>query len=150
MTGQHPIDVHVLLLDGDRVLLSRRRDGDAGFDGRWHAPAGRLEHGESAPAGAAREALEEVGVVIDPRDLDLVHTCHVTAPGRVGRLGLFFATRRWSGTPVNREPGKCSGIAWFPVSTPPGDMIPYPAAGLRGLRENVPFSLLGWPDHDGE
>ncbi|MBF6271410.1 NUDIX hydrolase [Nocardia farcinica] len=143
MTVRHFVDVHVLLVRDGSLLLSRRRSADR-FDGRWHLPAGKLEAGEPARAGAAREAAEEVGVRIDPADLRLVHTAHVVDVGLEPRLGLFFLAERWTGEPVNREPDKCYELRWFALDALPADVIDYPAAGVRALRSGRPYSEIGW------
>ncbi|MET8875316.1 NUDIX domain-containing protein [Nocardia sp. NPDC004604] len=144
MTDRHLVDVHILLVRGREVLLSRRRSADE-FDGLWHLPAGKLEAGESATAGAVREAYEEVGVVIDPADLRHVHTAHVVGSGREARLGVFFEALRWRGEPINREPDKSYGLQWFPLDALPDDsIIGYPAAGLRGYLSGVTYSERGW------
>lgn len=144
MPDRHLIDVHIILVDRSSILLSRRRDRDPAFDGRWHLPAGKLDAGESVLDAAVREADEEIGVRIDPGDLRLVHTLHVKGPGREPRLGLFFEAQRWHGTPENREPEKCSAIAWFRLDGLPERLIEYPAAGIRGYREERTFGVRGW------
>jgi 8-oxo-dGTP diphosphatase len=144
MADRHLIDVHVLLVDGGRVLLSRRRDTNPAFDGRWHLPSGKLDAGESVLDAASREAEEEVGVLIAPDDLRLVHTLHVNGSGPEPRLGLFFEARRWVGEPTNREPGKCSAVRWFPLDALPDRLIDYPAAGIGAYRVGAPFSVHGW------
>ncbi|ASO22563.1 hypothetical protein FHR81_004080 [Actinoalloteichus hoggarensis] len=48
--------------------------------------------------------------MIDTRDLAHVHTVHVNDSGPEPRLGIFFTTRSWTGTPVNREPEKCRDL----------------------------------------
>jgi len=69
------VGVHLILAEGGKVLLLRR--ANTGFaDGWWSVPGGSLEHGETLPQAAAREALEEVGVSIDPADLSFAHLCH--------------------------------------------------------------------------
>ncbi|MFR9752851.1 NUDIX hydrolase [Nocardia sp. 004] len=143
MTHRHVVDVHVLLVRADELLLSRRRSADE-FDGRWHLPAGKLEAGEPATAGAAREAREEVGVEIDPADLSFVHAAHVTGPGREPRLGLFFETSRWAGEPANLEPDKCYELKWFPLHQLPGDIIEYPLSAIRARGRGVRYSERGW------
>ncbi|WP_433198082.1 NUDIX hydrolase [Nocardia sp. CA-107356] len=144
MTDRHIVDVHILLVRGREVLLSRRRSADE-FDGLWHLPAGKLEVGESATAGAVREAYEEVGVVIDPADLRHVHTAHVVGSVREARLGVFFEALRWRGEPVNREPDKSYELQWFPLDALPDDsIIEYPAAGLRGYLGGATYSERGW------
>lgn len=138
------MDVHVLLLRGEELLLSRRRSADE-FDGRWHLPAGRLEAGESATAGAVREVREETGVEIEPGDLSFVHVAHVVAAGREARLGVFFETSRWAGEPVNREPDNCYELRWFPLDELPDDIIEYPLAAIRGRARGEMYSERGWP-----
>lgn len=144
MADRHLIDVHVLLVDDGNVLLSRRRDTNPAFDGQWHLPSGKLDAGESALHAAAREAEEEVGVLIQPADLRHVHTIHVNGSGPEPRLGLFFEARRWIGQPTNREPDKCSGVRWFPLDALPDQLIDYPATGINAYREGLSFSLRGW------
>jgi len=147
MADRHLIDVHILLVDdGGNLLLSRRRDSVAEFDGLWHLPAGKLDAGESVVAAAAREAEEEIGVVVEPDHLRHVHTVHATGLGLEPRLGLFFEVRRWSGEPRNREPDKCSEVRWYPVDALPENLIAYSATGIRGYLAGTIFSLLGWDD----
>ncbi|WP_216215774.1 NUDIX hydrolase [Amycolatopsis aidingensis] len=142
MPDRHLIDVHVLLTRDAELLLTRRRGG--AFDGMWHLPSGKLDAAEDVLTAAAREADEEVGVMIDPNDLALVHTIHVNGSGPEPRLGLFFATERWIGEPSNREPDKCSDLGWFDLLSLPAELIEYPAAGIRGYHHGIPFSIMGW------
>lgn len=144
MADRHLIDVHVLLVDGANLLLTRRRDPNPAFDGRWHLPSGKLEMDESVLDAAAREAEEEVGVLIQAADLRHVHTIHVNGSGVEARLGLFFETRRWTGEPTNREPEKCSAVRWFPLDAMPERIIDYPAAGIHAYRTGQVFSTRGW------
>ena len=144
MADRHIVDVHVLLIRDDEVLLTQRRDRNPEFNGAWHLPSGKLDAGESVLDAAVREAEEEVGVLIDPADLRHVHTTHVNGSGPEPRLGLFFETTRWIGEPTNREPDKCSAIAWFPLNALPDRLIEYPAAGINAYRQVKAFSTLGW------
>jgi len=52
------LDVRMALFRGDRVLLVRER-----VDGRWCMPGGFVDIGDSPSDAAARETLEEAGVV---------------------------------------------------------------------------------------
>jgi len=146
MTPSSPvIDVHLILRDGDKILLSQR--AGAYGHGRWHAPSGKLDPGEPLTAATAREAHEETGVVVDPDHLRLVHTVHHHQGDEVpDRIGFFFEATHWEGEPVNREPDKCLRLAWFAVHDLPDDLIPYPAAGLRGyLDADTDITMHGWP-----
>lgn len=146
MADTHFVDVHVLLVRGTELLLSRRRDSSPDFDGKWHLPSGKLDAGESVLRAAVREAHEEVGVRIRPESLRHVHTTHITAPDRDPRLGLFFVARHWEGEPTNREPDKCYGLDWFDLNDLPADLIDYPATGIHGYRADRTFSTRGWPE----
>ena len=57
--------------DGWYVLANQRGKGTPDFQGMWNCPCGFLENTESGPQGCAREAFEETGFIIDPRDLIL-------------------------------------------------------------------------------
>ena len=37
--------------------------------------------------------------------------------------------------------------ALVPLTQLPDEMIPYPAAGILGYRDGIPFSMLGWGHH---
>ncbi|WP_338087245.1 NUDIX hydrolase, partial [Nonomuraea zeae] len=134
------VDVHVLLLRGTSDVLLARRAGTGYGDGLWHLPSGHLEEGESVTDAVIREAAEEVGVTIDPADLTFTHVMH-RVPDRVG---LFFATRTWTGEPYNAEPHKCSELAWWPMDDLPPDTIGYPAAAIANTLDRIPFALDGW------
>jgi len=62
---RHQGSVVVLAVDerggGPRVLLARQYRHAVG-GALWELPAGRIDHGESALAGARRELLEETGI----------------------------------------------------------------------------------------
>lgn len=147
MADRHLIDVHVLLVVEGSILLTQRRDPNPAFDGKWHLPSGKLDAGESAPTAAAREAVEEVGIVVEPGELRHVHTIHVKGSGPEARLGLFFEATRWTGEPTNREPEKCSALRWFRLTELPDQLIDYPAAGIHAYLANLPFSTRGWQTH---
>ncbi|MCF2531790.1 NUDIX hydrolase [Yinghuangia soli] len=142
-TASTVIDVHIILRNQDRILLSQR--GGPYCHGQWHVPSGKLDTGETVLDAAVREAWEEAGVAIDPGDLRLVHTVHHQGPDVPDRIGLFFEATRWHGEPDNREPNKCLALEWFAIHNLPSELIPYPAAGIRGyLDDTGGISVHGW------
>ncbi|GII78766.1 DNA mismatch repair protein MutT [Sphaerisporangium rufum] len=137
------VGVHLILVRDGKVLLLKR--ANTGFaDGSWSVPGGCLEEGEALPAGAVREAIEELDIVIDPAELVFAHVCHHADPDGQARIGMFFTTTRWTGEPVNAEPGKCSKIDWFDLVDLPEQIVPYIRTGIRAYQHGRPFSLDGW------
>lgn len=137
------IDTHVIIRDGDKILLSQR-GGPYGY-GRWHMPSGKLDQGEPLPDGAARELFEETGITVDPSGLRLVQVVHHRQDDDVERIGFFFEAVQWEGEPVNKEPEKCLALTWFTVHDLPDDIIEYPQAGLCGyLDGSGPLAEHGW------
>ncbi|GGX59412.1 NUDIX domain-containing protein [Streptomyces minutiscleroticus] len=124
------LDVHLILRRGEDVLLGLR-SGTAHGSGEWALPCGKVDPGESVLDAAVREAHEELGITLAPADLVVGQTVHARH-GTTDHLGVFFEARTWTGTPTNREPGKCAGLRWFPLGGTPAPLMDYSAAGLRG------------------
>jgi SAM-dependent methyltransferase len=135
------VDVHLILRrPDDRVLLARRQ-GTGYADGLLNVPSGHVEDGEDVRAAMIREAYEEVGVVVDPAAIRVALVMQHRAPDGAPRIGWFFEARAWRGEPVNREPGKCSGIDWYRLDALPDDMVAYCRAGLDAYRAGDRFVL---------
>jgi len=84
------------LFDADgRVLIAERPPGKV-LAGRWEFPGGKLDHGEDARQGLARELREELGVEL--RDARQLIRYSYAYPERVVRLELWLVTS-WSGEP---------------------------------------------------
>jgi 8-oxo-dGTP diphosphatase len=120
---------------GPEVLLQLR--AGTGFrDGFWAAgAAGHVEAGESVHAAAVREAREELGIDLEPADLDPLTTMHRTStPEPIEqRADFFFAARTWAGTPSVREPARSAGLAWSPLDALPDPTVPHEESVLRLL-----------------
>ena len=133
--------VYVILRRGNDVLLLRR--ANTGYqDGRYSLPAGHLEGDELGTSGIVREAKEEAGVTLDPKDLRLVHVAHRLSRGQAGqeRLDLFYEATKWQGEPTNMEPHKCDDLSWFPISKLPPEVIPFIGMVLEDIAKGVVYS----------
>ncbi|MFM9367922.1 methyltransferase domain-containing protein [Streptomyces sp. Da 82-17] len=141
------VDVHLIVRSGDEVLLARRKD--TGYaDGLLHAPSGHTEDGEDVRAAVIREAEEEVGLRLAPEDLRVALVMQHRGPGAAPRIGWFFeADHGAGGTPVNREPGKCSELGWYALDALPDDMVAYCRAGLDAYRAGERF-VVHWHEDD--
>ncbi|WP_085067178.1 NUDIX domain-containing protein [Catenuloplanes japonicus] len=144
----HPVDVLLILTDGDRVLLALR-EGTGYADGQWNLPSGKLEHGEDALNAIQRETREEIGLHLTRTDLHATGAVHHRNTAGQGRIGLTFTaahdpTRH--GEPTNAEPHKCAKISWFPADMLPSNTYPYSTAAITAWRAQNRLALSGWAD----
>ena len=117
----------VLQRPNGSVLLARR-SGVAYGDGLWGLPGGHAERNESWALAAAREALEEVGVVVTP---DALVPLGITryADGDLHGVDAFFLATWWQ-----REPSpvsECSEVGWFDPQELPADALPWLGRSLE-------------------
>ncbi|MFK5646454.1 dihydrofolate reductase [Ornithinimicrobium sp. LYQ121] len=133
---------------GPEVLLQLRR-GTGYLDGRWaHGAAGHVELGESVLQAAAREAEEELGVVVDPTDLQHVATGHRTIAVHQPveeRIDLFLTARSWAGEPTVLEPEKVAELRWWPLAALPPDVVPHEGGALDALARAAAHPPMSGP-----
>ena len=120
MARQVQVGVGVLVLQGGRVLLGRRKGAHGA--GTWAAPGGKLEFGETVQQCAARELLEETGLVAATLEAGPT-TNDVFPQGGPHFVTLFVVARGITGMPANLEPHKCQGWAWFPWGAWPSPLF---------------------------
>ncbi|MEW2626029.1 NUDIX domain-containing protein [Streptomyces sp. NPDC048106] len=138
------VGVHLYLERDGHVLLGLRHPDSAYAGGSWHVLAGHCE-AEAASACLVREADEEAGIVLEPADIDLVHTVHMRErPTDPPRVQLFFRARRWLGEPKLRELDKCMSWQWWNVKDLPGLIVPYTRAAIEGIQAGRTYTELGW------
>ena len=132
MADLMPVVAAALVAADGRVLLQQRPAGKQ-HGGLWEFPGGKLEAGESPEAALVRELGEELGIVVDARDLAPV-TFASAAAGSRHLLLLLYRITRWSGEP---RPLDATALAWVHPSAmatrpmPPAD---YPlAAALAAM-----------------
>ena len=91
--------VFLIIKNSDGKILFERRSNTSYMDGKIQPPAGHLDGGEAASVAAAREASEELGISINPRDLKLTHTEHKPSSKQDSKeyINLFFEVLKFSG-----------------------------------------------------
>ena len=133
--------VYLILIKDNKILLSRRYQ--TGYmDGHYSLPAGHLEDGETIRQALVREVKEEIGIIIKPDDIVLVHTMHRKEEDI--RVDLFFTANSYQGNPTNAEPEKCDDLSWFPQGNLPDNLLPYIRQAITQHLRGSFYSEIGW------
>lgn len=115
----------VCVFDNAGRLLTVRKRGTAMF---MH-PGGKPERGESAVQAAARELAEEVGIIIDPGELQLMGVWIAEAANEAAtdiEATVFMAPGTWDAHPS----AEIAEIRWLDLAALdggaglPGDLAP--------------------------
>lgn len=136
---------YVLFRRGSKLLFVLR--SQTGYmDGQYSLPAGHVEPAETYAIGAAREAMEEVGLTVTARQLRHVFTLHrfVATSLPQERTDVFFEALDWTGEPVNAEPHKHSEIDWLPATDLPAGIMDYQRYALEQIERGQTYGEYGW------
>jgi 8-oxo-dGTP diphosphatase len=113
--------------------------------GRLVGPGGKLEPGESAADAAVREIAEEVGLTVQPADLELMGSLLYPFPHKPqwSQRSWVFRATAWSGTAT--ESNELAPV-WFDVDALPvermwDDAKYWLPATLKGSPVNATFSF---------
>ena len=122
------VGVGVVLIKGGKVLMGHRHEdaekagSELHGEGTWTVPGGKLEFGEAIAEGASREAFEEVGIKLDPKNLklvsvgnEIVHDAHFVTIG--------FVCEEFEGEPKVMEPDEITEWRWFDLKDLPNPMF---------------------------
>ena len=132
---------YLFLIEDNKILLQRRFQ--TGFeDGKYGVPAGHLDGNESAREGCAREIKEEIGIDVDPGDLEVVHVMHRKMEDE--RIDFFMTTSKYSGEITNCEPEKCDDLSWFDLDDLPKNIVDYVKVAIEHYRNQVAYSEYGY------
>jgi ADP-ribose pyrophosphatase YjhB (NUDIX family) len=139
-------EVFLLLIQDGKILLSRRFQ--TGYeDGNYGLPAGHGEYGETMREGTAREAQEEIGIIIDPKDLVFTLTQHrwcANLENDHARIGFYFIPKSFIGTPHNAEPEKCDDLQFFSLDNLPTNMVPHVRAVIEAYKSGENYNEFNW------
>lgn len=140
-TATPRIASYVIIRREEKVAFVLRTNTDWMND-HYGLPSGKVEKNEAFSAGAAREALEEIGVHIKPQDLRFTHVMHRNEES--DWVDVYFEVESWEGEPVNAEPHMHSELAWLDPKNLPDNAIPAVRYAFEQINAGRTFSEYGW------
>lgn len=101
-------------------------------------PWGKVDEGELLRETAIREVQEEVGVIVDTRDIQQeVIVAEKTIQWT--KILYFARVENYQNTPIILEPDLATDLAWFPITELPSPIIPNNLTALQALEEWVSY-----------
>jgi len=136
---------HLIVQEGNRVLLLKRAITKKTWGDYWHCVTGTIELGESPQETIIREAKEEIGIDIQRPQLITtlsVEQDSIINPGkRFHSLELFFLYNlKDYDAPSNIEPHKHSALEWFAIDKLPEKVIPHVEIGINNFIEQKKYN----------
>lgn len=128
------VSVNVLVVDGDKVLLLKRKKKG---EGTWCSPGGHLEYGEFALEAAKRELLEETG--INAKKIIFAHMLNDPDCDTFHYVTINFVVKEWDGEPKIMESDKFSEWKWFLMNDLPTPMFSHHEVLIRMLKDGRIF-----------
>lgn len=134
----------MLTRNGKMILGKRHVDPEKassllGGAGSWTFPGGKLDFGESFEDAVAREVLEETGLEIQSRRLQLISVSNDVV-GNAHFVTLGFLHELAEGEPQVKEPDEITMWDWFQISNPPSPLFIATQRILRNFNRGVVYS----------
>lgn len=129
----YPLVVNLILEQDNKVLMLYRKHTPI-YNNMYGLPTGKVEFGESLKGNLIREAKEELGIDLDPSDLEFVLTMwasYVYEGKHIEDVGFVFKATKFKGEIVNAEPHKHDHLKWFSFDNLPQDIQPHTGAVLK-------------------
>ena len=139
------VGVH-LFLEKDNKLLLLRRYNTGYEDGNYSVVAGHVDGDETVLSAMKREALEEAGINIDEKDLEIVQVMHRKSMDE--SIEYFLYSNKYSGNISIMEPNKCDDLSFYQGDKLPENMVPYIKPAITNYKNGKYFSTYGFAENE--
>jgi len=130
------VGLHALIQRNDgKVLFLKRAATKSFLPGYYCLPCGHHDGDETIETGMARELKEEVGLIVDPADIELVGVGHNKTPqDLLEAFNFMFVIKKWQGEPQNMEPENADGIMWLDLADLPNPYVQWQIEMAREVK----------------
>ena len=130
------IKVRLILYHRGNILLLKQTKPNGG---NYTLVGGNIEDMESAKTTLIRESFEEAGIILRPKDLQLVHVLQKIKKGQQ-RIILYFKAYRWEGNLKARETHKFKSVEWFDLDHLPPNLTETIRHVMKAYRKGLLYS----------
>lgn len=131
------------IIKDNKVLLALRQNSSCD-NGLYCIPGGRVENGEPVQHALIREIEEEVGLKVNPKDMQLAHVISFKKADGKELISFDFIVNAWQGEPVNNEPHKHAYIKWYDLNNLPGNLIERHKTAYENYKKGIYYSSFGY------
>lgn len=135
------VAINLIVKKGDQVLLMHRFN--TGWnDGNYALMGGHVEDAENPEDAVVREAREELGIVVDKKDIVYKRTTIV----KPDHVYLYYECEKFEGVPTIAEPDQCDDLRFFDISNLPTNLILADKEALESIYGKNPsgYGIVGW------
>lgn len=134
--------------NGKEFVLLQRRYNTGLLDGEYDVScAGHVEQGESLTEAMIRETQEEIGLIIDIKELHYSSTIHAVFEESEYVLSTFYCNI-WRGKPKILELDKCDNLEWFSIDELPENLVDTRKIMIDNYKKKNLYSEYGFNKHN--
>jgi 8-oxo-dGTP pyrophosphatase MutT (NUDIX family) len=130
---KQPIALLLILRQENKIYLQLRKNSS--FSNQYCFIAGHLEKDEGLKEGMIREAKEEVGININPDDLELRLILYDKRGN--GYMQVYFECHHWQGSVHNCEPDRCHEIILTDWSNIPKNVPDFIKEAINAINKKI-------------
>jgi 8-oxo-dGTP diphosphatase len=127
-----------LVLTKNRNILLIKRFNTGWQDGKYTLISGHVEGNETLTQAMSREAFEEAGIKILPKNLQVIHV--MRRRSNTEYVDFYLTPSYWSGTPKLKELNKADDIRWFSLIKLPRNLLGNVKKALSEIKSHNVFS----------
>lgn len=132
--------VALIFNQDDQILLQLRSPNKKHYPNTYALPAGKVENSESILEACVREAEEELGLMLQIKDLKVVHSCFFRRNPEDYGMVFYVKVLHWEGQIINKEPEKHPEIKWFDATNLPENLAEHHKDALEKVDAKIYFN----------